>query len=299
MDAVHMREPLLCFVLFVSLAKLSSGETLIWQDEFDTLDLNQWSHLVTAWGGGNSEFQYYRNDRRNRAAGNDIVQPLQSARLSSSFSFKYGRVEIRAQMPRGDWIWPAIWMLPKNSEYGSWPRSGEIDIIEVRANDNYYDGNGVSQGIDRMGSTMHWGPDPNHNAYWRTHWEKDFADDYHLFGIEWTENHIKYTVDNEEIGTIWAPQDGFWYFGEFHNNPGGENIWQYGSWLAPFDKEFNFILNVAVGGSFFADGVGNRPWDWNSGHPMRDFWERRSEWLPTWHEEEAAMKIDYIRVYSL
>jgi hypothetical protein len=56
-------------------------------------------------------------------------------------------------------------------------------------------------------------------------------------------------------------------------------------------------LNVAVGGSFFGEGIGNRPWSWD-GHPMRDFWERRSEWLPTWHEEDAAMKIDYIRVYQ-
>jgi hypothetical protein len=62
-------------------------------------------------------------------------------------------------------------------------------------------------------------------------------------------------------------------------------------------SQFQIILNVAVGGTFFPDNIGNRPWAWD-GHPMRDFWERRNEWLPTWHEEEAAMKIDYVRVYQ-
>jgi hypothetical protein len=62
-------------------------------------------------------------------------------------------------------------------------------------------------------------------------------------------------------------------------------------------SQFQIILNVAVGGTFFPDNIGNRPWTWN-GRPMGEFWERRSEWLPTWHEEAAAMKIDYVRVYQ-
>ncbi|PSN29748.1 hypothetical protein C0J52_27821, partial [Blattella germanica] len=239
---------LLTVAVILFLCGAVSSETLIWQDEFDYFNLNEWKHLVTAWDGGNAEFQYYRNDRRNR--------------------------------------------------------SGEIDIVESKGNKNYYDGNGVNQGVDRVASTLHWGPDASHNNYWRTHWEKsvqntgrDFADDFHLFGLNWVDNRITFTVDNQEIGTVWAPQNGFWYFGGFQNNPGGTNIWQSGNWMAPFDKEFQFVLNVAVGGNFFPDGLGNRPWSWD-GHPQKDFWERRSEWLPTWHGEDAALKIDYIRVYK-
>jgi beta-glucanase (GH16 family) len=331
-------------LLFLCLWHAGSAETLVWQDEFDTFDLSKWNHLVTAWGGGNQEFEYYRNDRRNSyvrdgvlylrptwvsaeygddflysgsltmpdcnmdpctsSAGNDIVQPIFSARITSNYAFKYGRIEVRAQVPRGDWIWPAIWMLPKDSVYGGWPRSGEIDIMESKGNDIYVDGSGQNVGNTLMGSTLHWGPDPDHNNWWRTHWEKNlygsgqsFADGYHLFGMTWTDNHLIFTVDNEQIGDVWAPQDGFWYYGGFENNPGGNNIWQNGNWMAPFDQEFQIILNVAVGGTFFPDNIGNRPWAWD-GHPMRDFWERRSEWLPTWHDEEAAMKIDYIRVYQ-
>lgn len=59
-----------------------------------------------------------------------------SARLSTinSHSIKYGRVEVVAKLPRGDWLWPAIWMLPVNDVYGAWPASGEIDIMEARGN---------------------------------------------------------------------------------------------------------------------------------------------------------------------
>jgi len=65
-----------------------------------------------------------------------IINPVKSARLTTlnKASIKYGRVEVVAQMPRGDWLWPAIWMLPVNNTYGVWPASGEIDIAELRGN---------------------------------------------------------------------------------------------------------------------------------------------------------------------
>jgi hypothetical protein len=56
-------------------------------------------------------------------------------------------------------------------------------------------------------------------------------------------------------------------------------------------------MNVAVVGTFFPDNTGNGPWNWN-GRPRKEFWERRGEWLPTWSADEAAMKIDYFRVYQ-
>ncbi|XP_069695954.1 beta-1,3-glucan-binding protein-like [Periplaneta americana] len=332
--------------LVLLLCHAVTSETIIWQDEFDTLDLSKWNHLVSAWSGGNAEFQMYRNDRKNSyvrdgflylkptltadeygedllyngslsypdcnkepcvsSSGADIVEPILSARMISTFGFKYGRVEIKAQMPKGHWLWPAIWMLPKDNVYGDWPRSGEVDIIETRGNENYFDQSGVNQGIDRMGSTMHWGPDYLHNWYWKTHWEQSlagtgrtYADDFHLYGVEWTDQYMRFTLDYVEYGRIDAPADGFWYFGEYDKNPGGDNIWQNGNNMAPFDQEFTFIFNVAIGGYFFPDEWDPHPWSWFSGHTMRDFWEGRSEWLPTWNGEQAAMKVDYIRVFSL
>jgi len=63
-------------------------------------------------------------------------------------------------------------MLPRDWVYGDWPRSGEIDIMESKGNDNLMDGNGVNVGNTLVGSTLHWGPTPDYNNWWRTHWEK-------------------------------------------------------------------------------------------------------------------------------
>lgn len=115
----------------------------------------------------------------NRKAGEDIINPIQSARMRTinSFSFTYGTVEIRAKMPRGDWIWPgsiysvtlyfclanwiwivnlAIWMMPTGNRFGAWPRSGEIDIVEIRSNNDYTCGS-RHFGNKLMGSTLHFG----------------------------------------------------------------------------------------------------------------------------------------------
>ena len=75
--------------------------------------------------------------------GNNYLNPINSARLRTvkSFNIKYARVEVRAKIPRGDWLWPAIWMMPKNAQYGNWPASGEIDIMESRGNDLIIDPN--------------------------------------------------------------------------------------------------------------------------------------------------------------
>lgn len=67
------------------------------------------------------------------------INPVMSAKVSTvqSFSFKYGRVQVKAKLPKGNWLWPAIWLLPRYHEYGTWPASGEIDIMESRGNVGY------------------------------------------------------------------------------------------------------------------------------------------------------------------
>lgn len=162
-------------------------------------------HEITLGGGGNSEFEYYTNNRSNSyvlnsilyikptltanqigegnvlngftydlwgneynaqctgnawmgcersSGGGNIINPIQSARLrtAGTFSFKYGRIEVRAKLPRGDWLWPAIWLLPEDQQYVAWPASGEIDLMESRGNSN-----GYPQGVDSFGSTLHYG----------------------------------------------------------------------------------------------------------------------------------------------
>lgn len=106
---------------------------LIGEDQVRHGSMNIWGASPADQCTGNA----FYGCERNVAGSGNVINPITSARLRTvhSFSFKYGRVQIRAKLPKGDWIWPAIWMLPKDNAYGQWPASGEIDIMESRGND--------------------------------------------------------------------------------------------------------------------------------------------------------------------
>jgi hypothetical protein len=355
---------------------------IVWQDEFDYLDAGKWQHEVTAWGGGNSEFQTYTPDRTNSYVSNGLlyikptltidninpqtgqpfgqefmrngilnlydlygtctnednggcyrtgaannIPPVMSARLRTyqRFSYTFGRAVVRAKMPVGDWTWPAIWMLPENWEYGGWPASGEIDIIENIGNRNFRNSGGEMIGIQKMASTLHWGPRWDANRYWLTSlpkWDNaaNYGDNFHTFYFDWSPNGLRFFIDDENQALLDVPYPlidqnpnwvDFWEWGKPW--PGDvSNPWAGGSNLAPFDRAFHFILNVAVGGTngFIPDGAINRDGDpnyqkpWSNGDSYIDamlkFYNSRSQWKWTWDVEgdNAAMQVDYIRVYQ-
>jgi hypothetical protein len=106
-----------------------------------------------------------------------IINPVKSGRINTKLgaSIKFGRVEVVAKLPAGDWLWPAIWMLPKDNVYGDWPRSGEIDILESRGNNYTY--------------KLHFGPDGVNDGWWRNNVKRKalhttYASAYNVFGIE-------------------------------------------------------------------------------------------------------------------
>lgn len=242
--------------------------------------------------------------QRTSGAGGNILNPIMSARLrtSRSFSFRYGRVEVRAKMPKGDWIWPAIWFLPQWSAYGQWPASGEIDMVESRGNLKPYPG-----GVDRVASTLHWGPWAAEDQWPKTHGEYqlpqgDFSDDFHLFVMEWSQERLYTYVDDPEnivLDVHWN-ETGHWGLGGWDDNPNMKNPWEGRGSNAPFDQKYFMILNVAVGGTntYFPDGVGGKPWRNNDQHSVNAFWAAKNQWYPTWKGEDAAMKIDYVRIYQ-
>ncbi|KAK3087394.1 hypothetical protein FSP39_005385 [Pinctada imbricata] len=249
------------------------------------------------WG----ECDYSWNWGCDRTAATDILPPIMSGRIRTHAAIRYGRVNVRAKLPLGDWIWPAIWLLSKDEKYGQWPKSGEIDIMESRGNlwMDYHDNK--NHAITQVSSTLHWGTSPEQNKHDMTHNSKqkwgggNWHDDFHVYSLEWTDSHIITYVDNVEIMHVRTPGNGFWGWGGFHGN----NIWSSGGKNAPFDQYFQLILNVAVGGDFFPDGARYshpKPWSQRSPHPMRDFWERRGEWQKTWFGEEACMAIDYVEM---
>jgi len=247
--------------------------------------------------------------RTRTSTSDNYLNPIQSAalRTAHSFSFKYGRVEVKAKLPRGDWLWPAIWLLPRWSEYGQWPMSGEIDIMESRGNAPGY----PYHGSDYIGSTLHWGPYYPQDPFDKTRVEyqlpagQSFADAFHIFGLYWDSTGLYTYVDNDSNKVLkvnWtAPTTSNNYFydlGQFDQKLHAANPWAYSSKGAPFDQEFYIILDVAVGGAinyFYEDA--NRPWK-NDQFAMKDFWNARSQWLPTWKGEDAAMQVDYVRVWQ-
>ncbi|KAJ3034943.1 hypothetical protein HDV00_004521 [Rhizophlyctis rosea] len=243
-----------------------------------------------------------------------ILPPIQSARLTTknSVSIKYGKVEVRARMPRGDWLWPAIWMFPKDQIYGPWPASGEIDIAEARGNDRSYS----YGGRDKIGSTLHWGPlegDPPLNQFWRTTNEYQlrrgtYDQDWHTFGMIWTPERIFMYVDTPLRQSLSIPLGDFWTWGNFPetywNGTAVKNPWYISEGPAPFDQEFYLILNVAVGGTneYFPDGIGSKPWTNKSprGQAMKDFWDQRGRWLKSWPSDEGrALAIESVKMWKL
>ena len=122
-----------------------------------------------------------------------IINPVQSARLTTvnTTSIRYGRVEIRARIPTGDWIWPALWMLPVNNVYGPWPLSGEIDIMEARGNPRSY----PAQGVDFVRGSLNWGPLATLNENFRTFgwWQarrSTFNQGFHTYVLEWSDKFM-------------------------------------------------------------------------------------------------------------
>lgn len=243
----------------------------------------------------------------------NVLNPIRAARLRTfeSFAFKYGRVEINARLPVGDWLWPALWFMPRRNAYGTWPVSGEIDLMESRGNRNLVQ-NGVNIGVEQVGSTLHFGPYVGLNAYSTAHGTLNRAsgygwnDAFHRYGMTWTPTEISFSIDGSVYNTI-SVGTGFWNRGGFASSaPGVQNPWRYGSAMAPFDQEFYLLINLAVGGTaYFPDDAtnpGGKPWNNNSPTAASDFWNGRSQWLSGWNlgtDKTASFQIDYVRIWAV
>ncbi|KAH0541791.1 hypothetical protein FGG08_003746 [Glutinoglossum americanum] len=237
-----------------------------------------------------------------------IINPVKSGRINTKkgATIKYGRVEVKAKLPAGDWLWPAIWMMPVKETYGAWPRSGEIDIVESRGNNYTY----AQGGNNIISSALHWGPDAANDAWWRTNVKRSalhttYSKSYHTFGLEWSEKYLFTYVDTRLLQVLYTNFDEpLWQRGAFPlSNSNGtrlQDIWsQTGRDSTPFDQEFYLILNVAVGGTngWFEDGKSGKPWVDHSPTAPRDFWNARDRWHSTW-QNEGAMVVDSVKMWQ-
>ena len=239
---------------------------LVWVDEFNgtRIDRTKWNFDIDCAGGGNEERQCYTDRPRNASVGGGmltitarresasgpaemhgdrkidesmpkVTKPFTSARMVTrrKASWLYGRIEVRARLPRGQGVWPAIWMMPEDDAYGRWPRSGEIDIME--AVNLGTPCSGCREGIENhVLGTIHFGDYPPDNRYLSA--EVQLAgsiDAFHIYGLEWSPTRIAWSVDRMPYA---ERRIGDW-------STAGSKAPH-----APFDRPFHLILNLAIGG---------------------------------------------------
>jgi beta-glucanase (GH16 family) len=245
---------------------------------------------------------------RTGGAGGNILNPVQSARIrtAETFAFRYGRVEVVAKLPAGDWLWPAVWLMPTSAAYGQWPASGEIDLLESRGNARGYPGGGC----EHFGSTLHWGPFwpiDGYNSTTATYVlpSGTLADAFHTYGMVWSPAGIYTYIDDDSNRVLDVPfnaSSSFWARGGWDANPALANPWRDSAnpAAAPFDQRMYLLINVAVGGTngYFPDGEGGKPWSNTSPNAADEFWAGVGQWLPTWTSGGADFTIDSVRVWQ-
>jgi beta-glucanase (GH16 family) len=215
------------------------GYTLAWSDEFSepSLDLNVWNQEIGngSGGWGNNELEYYTNNPKNvfLSNGNLIIEARSenvsgfnytSSRLTTQNkkNFKFGRIDIRAKLPVGKGIWPALWMLGANINSVSWPACGEMDLMEL-----------IGTFPGRIYGTMHWqNAGGNHDSKGTNYnlSSGDFSQQFHVFSTMWKQDSIKCYVDDQLYLTVTSA------------DVGAANY--------PFNANQFFIFNVAVGGNW-------------------------------------------------
>ena len=212
------------------------GMTLAWSDEFTAnyINTNNWSYDTGGSGWGNNELEYYTNSNKNAytTGGYLVIEARKetmgtnnytSARMISKDkkTFTYGRIDFRAKLPKGQGVWPALWMLGNNIGTTPWPACGEIDIMELLGHEP-----------QKTYGTVHWGAAGGASTHIGGNYSLSsltFNDKFHLFSLKWEADKMTFLIDDVAFFIVNKSQ----ITGNY-----------------PFDKPFFFIMNVAVGGNW-------------------------------------------------
>jgi len=267
---------------------------LVFADEFEgnSLDRTKWDVEVNCWGGGNGEKQCYvdheenifvkdgqlhlkavpkgeykltkeelktcTNNNENSCSWAQSVTSGRIRTFKNGHAWKYGKVRVKAKLPAGPYLWPAIWMLPQDDVYGTWAASGEIDIMEARG-----------QVSDTFGNAIHYGGQWPDNTYTdQSNKLANVINEFHVYGLDWERDSLVFSVDEKVTFTV-DLRKSFW---------SGKGTNPYTDIRQPFDQRFHLLLNVAVGGNYF-QGTFNYGSD-------------TAKWT------RPEMIVDYVRVYQ-
>lgn len=241
-------------------------------DDFDGTELNEeyWNYEKHQPGWVNNELQEYTDSKDNIYVkdGNLVIKANKETRTTEDGQqydwytsgkvttagkkdFRFGKFEIRAKSVAGQGLWPALWMMPRNENfYGQWPRCGEIDIMEQLGNEP-----------NKTYSTIHYGNPHKEQQGTYVLENGSFADDYHVYGLEWEPSEMRFYVDGILIKTV----------NDWYTATEGKGEVTY---PAPFDQFFHLQFNMAVGGNW-------------PGNPDE-----------TTNFDNAKFMIDYVKVYQ-
>jgi beta-glucanase (GH16 family) len=235
----------------------TGARTLVWSDEFDgqaggRIDATKWRYdlgdgcQAGNCGWGNQEKEYYTSESENISLNGQGQLEITERRATAGQTCYYGacrytsakvttrglataapgRVEARIKLPSGQGLWPAFWMLGNNFPGTPWPQCGELDIMENHGSN-----------VASMSSAIH-GPGYSGNTPFAHAYtiggDGTFADNFHVFAIEWNSSLVVYFVDDR-----------------VHYRVGRDEVQRFGNWV--FDQSFFVILNLAVGGTFDGD----------------------------------------------
>lgn len=218
----------------------ASKYKLVWSDEFNETvpDTSKWTFEQGTgyYGWGNNELEYYTDRPENIGIqdGDLVIEARKedykgsrytSARIKTAFKgdWKYGKVEARIKLPVGQGIWPAFWMMPTDKVYGGWPKSGEIDIMEM-----------IGKNPSTTYGTVHFGEKTHHYKGGKYTLPKGILHDgFHNYAIEWQPDKIQWLFDGKSYYQV-TPDS---------LKP---DLW-------PFSQRFYIILNLAVGGQWPGD----------------------------------------------
>ena len=210
---------------------------IVWSDEFSSNAINSsvWTYETGAGGWGNNELEYYTSRTNNAYTSGGYLHiaakkesyggsSYTSARMKTQglFSFKYGRLEWRAQLPQGVGFWPALWLLGTNIATISWPNCGEIDVVENNGSNPLVEQGSLHSGSDETG--------------YYNFIDGTSVTNFHTYTLDWTTNAFLYYVD----GHLYETQTGW---GTSTTN----------SYPFPFNQPFFILMNVAVGGSYLGN----------------------------------------------
>ncbi|MGB0375659.1 MAG: glycoside hydrolase family 16 protein [Flavobacteriaceae bacterium] len=220
--------------------KTKSYTHLIWSDEFNqdgAPTLEKWSYELgdgcpNLCGWGNQESQFYTNRPDNVRVRNGFLEltakrevyqgaNFTSARIKTQgkFEFTYGRVEVRAKLPQGKGVWPAIWMLGANINQVGWPSCGEIDIMEY-----------VGNQPDVIHGSIHNDSSHGNTVNTRKLQTTNLTQEFHIYEVIWQEDKIVFQMDGNQFYTY---------------QPGNKSPRNW-----PFDKDQYLLINLAMGGGF-------------------------------------------------